>query len=139
MSEGKYQKIGDLTTFLLAFGHIIANARKRQFCKPAFADNVVVFSNPEFIFRKTVPQLKRHDSFLTIWPNISQSKCSEAFEMWLGSFVITSSQINLTSTKASMDPEGARLLTYCNIVPTVSPACRMCINIHYLAPPRSVL
>jgi len=34
-----------------------------------------------------------------------------------------------------MDPEGARLLTYC----TVSPACRLCINIHDYAPPRIVV
>ena len=38
-----------------------------------------------------------------------------------------------------MDPEGARLLTYCTIMPTVSPACRLCINIHNYAPPRIVL
>jgi len=38
-----------------------------------------------------------------------------------------------------MDPEGARLLTYSTIMPTVSPACRLCINIHQYAPPRIVL
>ena len=34
-----------------------------------------------------------------------------------------------------MDPQGARLLTYSTIEPTVSPACRLCINIHHYAPP----
>ena len=38
-----------------------------------------------------------------------------------------------------MDPEGARLLTYCTIMPTVSPACRLCINIHHYAPARILL
>ena len=44
-----------------------------------------------------------------------------------------------TSTKGTMDPEGARLLTYSTIMPTVSPACRPCINIHHYAPPHIVL
>jgi len=38
-----------------------------------------------------------------------------------------------------MDPEGARLLTYSTIMPALSPACRLCINIHHYAPPRIVL
>jgi len=32
-----------------------------------------------------------------------------------------------------MDPEGAPLM------PTVSPACRLCINVHHYDPPRIVL
>ena len=38
-----------------------------------------------------------------------------------------------------MDPEGAHLLTYSTIMSTVSPACRLCINIHQYALPRIVL
>jgi len=38
-----------------------------------------------------------------------------------------------------MDSEGARLLTYSTVMPTVIPACRLCINIHHYAPPRTVL
>jgi len=37
-----------------------------------------------------------------------------------------------------MDQEGACLLTY-SAIPTVSPAYRLCINIHYYAPPCIVL
>jgi len=48
--------------------------------------------------------------------------------------------LNITSTKGTMDPEGARLLTYLlYYVTTISPACRLCINIHHYAPPRIVL
>jgi len=36
--------------------------------------------------------------------------------------------IQLTSTKGTMDPEGARLRTYSVIVPTVSPGSRLCIK-----------
>jgi len=45
-------------------------------------------------------------------------------------------QIPVTSMKGT-DAEGARLLTH-SIMPTVSPACRLCINIHHYAPPRIV-
>jgi len=37
-----------------------------------------------------------------------------------------------------MDPEGARLFTYSTIMSTVSPAYRLCINIHQYGPPRIV-
>jgi len=37
-----------------------------------------------------------------------------------------------------MYPEGNYLLTY-STMPTVSPACRLCINIHHYAPLRIVL
>jgi len=43
-----------------------------------------------------------------------------------------------TGTKGTMDSEGACLLPY-STMPTVSPACRLCINIHHYAPPRIVL
>jgi len=38
-----------------------------------------------------------------------------------------------------MDPEDARLLIYSTMMTTVSPACRLCTNIHQYAPPRIVL
>ena len=44
-----------------------------------------------------------------------------------------------TSTKVTMDPEDARLLTYSTTMPTASPAYCLCINIHQYAPPRIVL
>jgi len=49
------------------------------------------------------------------------------------------SNTHITSTKGTMDPEGTRLLTYSTIMLTVSPTCRLCINIHHYALPRIVL
>jgi len=44
--------------------------------------------------------------------------------------------LKLASTKGTMDPEGASLLTYSTVMPSKP---RLCTNIHHYAPPRPVL